>query len=93
MAIEDAVTLARCLRDSASVAAAFAGYESLRRERVEKVVQQGRRNGTGKTAGPVARVIRDKVIMPMVASRAAKSGASPSEWLFGHHIDWDVHAR
>jgi len=90
MAIEDAVTLARCLRDDGSVAAAFADHESLRRERVEKVVRQGKRNGTGKTAGPVARVIRDKVIMPMVASRAAKTGASPSEWLFGHHIEWDA---
>lgn len=90
MAIEDAVTLARCLRDNDSVAAAFADHESLRRERVEKVVRQGKRNGTGKTAGPVARVIRDKVIMPMVASRAAKTGASPSEWLFGHHIEWDA---
>jgi 2-polyprenyl-6-methoxyphenol hydroxylase-like FAD-dependent oxidoreductase len=93
MAIEDAVTLARCLRDSTSVPAAFAGYESLRRARVEKVVEQGRRNGTGKTAGPIARVIRDRVIMPMVASRAARTGASPSEWLFGHHIDWETPVR
>lgn len=91
MAIEDAVTLARCLRDHPSIDSAFARYESQRRERVEKVVRQGRRNGSGKTAGPVTRVIRDKVIMPMVAARAARTGAGPSEWLFGHHIEWDAH--
>ncbi|WP_041759321.1 hypothetical protein [Pseudonocardia dioxanivorans] len=90
MAIEDAVTLARCLRDHPSIDSAFAGYESQRRERVEKVVRQGRRNGSGKTAGPVTRVIRDKVIMPLVAARAARTGAGPSEWLFGHHIEWDA---
>ncbi|WP_414638650.1 FAD-dependent monooxygenase, partial [Actinophytocola sp.] len=45
MALEDAVTLAKCLRD---LPAAYTAYENLRRKRVERVVAQGKRNGDGK---------------------------------------------
>jgi len=38
MALEDSVVLAQCLRDLHDPATAFAEYESLRRERVEKLV-------------------------------------------------------
>ena len=41
MAIEDAVTLAQCLRDHPHIPSAFDTYESLRRERVERIVQSG----------------------------------------------------
>ena len=44
MAIEDAVVLAKCLRDLPDVSRAFAAYEQLRRERVERVVAQGARS-------------------------------------------------
>jgi len=44
MAIEDAVELGRCLRDLPEPAAAFAVYEGLRRQRVERVVAQGARS-------------------------------------------------
>jgi len=36
MAIEDAVVLAKCLRDVPGIEAAFTAYEALRRERVER---------------------------------------------------------
>ena len=54
MAIEDAVVLAKCLRDLPDVSRAFAAYEQLRRERVERVVAQGARSSSGKAAGPIA---------------------------------------
>jgi 2-polyprenyl-6-methoxyphenol hydroxylase-like FAD-dependent oxidoreductase len=38
MAIEDGITLAKCLRDLPDTTQAFAAYEALRRERVERLV-------------------------------------------------------
>ena len=82
------MALAIALRDAGSVPAAFAAYERQRRERVERVVEYGKRNGEGKALGPVMRLVRDRVIMPRVRARAAKVGAGPDRWLFAHHIDW-----
>ncbi|MEV0052525.1 FAD-dependent monooxygenase [Saccharopolyspora shandongensis] len=83
MAIEDAVTLAKCLRDADGVPAAFAVYESLRRARVERVVAQGKRNGDGKTLGPVMRHV-----LPLVF-KLYKLGPESMDWMYGHRIDWD----
>ena len=55
MAFEDAVTLARCLRDRPVPSEAFAAYERLRRTRVEAVVARGKRSGDAKAPGPVGR--------------------------------------
>jgi 2-polyprenyl-6-methoxyphenol hydroxylase-like FAD-dependent oxidoreductase len=41
IAIEDAVVLAKCLRDKPNIGSAFAAYERLRRERVERVGGSG----------------------------------------------------
>jgi 2-polyprenyl-6-methoxyphenol hydroxylase-like FAD-dependent oxidoreductase len=84
MAIEDAVELARCLRDLPDPGAAFATYEGLRRERVERVVAQGAKTSNSKAAGPVGRMIRD-ALLPLMLRRAA---SSPT-WLHHHHIDRD----
>ena len=85
LAIEDAVTLARCLRDVDPVPAAFAAYDHLRRARVERVVAYSARIGQSKTPGPVGRWFRD-LMMPM----ALKLFASPAAqaWLYDHPIDW-----
>jgi 2-polyprenyl-6-methoxyphenol hydroxylase-like FAD-dependent oxidoreductase len=53
MAIEDSITLGRCLRDLPNIPAALNAYEQLRRERVEAVVAQGKRNGDAKATGPL----------------------------------------
>jgi FAD-dependent urate hydroxylase len=86
MAIEDAVTLAKCLRDNKNAAAAFTTYESLRRDRVERVVAQGKRNGDGKTLGPVMRHV-----LPLVLKLYRPSEKS-MDWLYGHRIDWQAPA-
>jgi 2-polyprenyl-6-methoxyphenol hydroxylase-like FAD-dependent oxidoreductase len=88
MAVEDAVVLARCLRDGPGIDSAFATYEGLRRERVERVVEQGNRTGGWKALSPVARVPRD-VIMSVAMRHMAKTGNDPSQWIYEHHIDWD----
>jgi 2-polyprenyl-6-methoxyphenol hydroxylase-like FAD-dependent oxidoreductase len=83
MALEDAVTLGRCLA-AADVPAALADYESRRRTRVEKVVAFGRRNSSGKTAGPVAAWIRDLITPPMM--RMLYRRGDPQAWVFDHRI-------
>jgi|SRR5579875_1015307 len=89
MALEDAVILTQCLRDCPGTASAFATFESLRRDRVEKIVKHGARGSSSKAAGPVARVIRD-LILPIFFRRAAKDGGKSMTWLQGHHIDFDA---
>ncbi|HEU4349330.1 MAG TPA: FAD-dependent monooxygenase, partial [Actinoplanes sp.] len=83
MAIEDAVTLGRCLAGSAAPAALTA-YEGLRRARVEKVVAFGRRNSSGKTAGPVGGWIRDRVTPPLM--RMLYRNGDPQAWIFDHRL-------
>lgn len=87
MAIEDAVTLARCLRDIPDVTRAFGNYESRRRARVERVVAYSKTISNSKAAGPIARVFRD-LMMPIALKLFANSNSHA--WLYTHHIDWDT---
>ncbi|GAA3905905.1 FAD-dependent oxidoreductase [Actinoplanes auranticolor] len=84
MAIEDAVTLGRCLRARSDIAAALADYEHLRRGRVEKVVAYGRRSGSTKTAGPVGAAVRD-ALTPLVM-RLLYRKSNPQAWILEHRI-------
>jgi 2-polyprenyl-6-methoxyphenol hydroxylase-like FAD-dependent oxidoreductase len=59
LALEDAVVLAACLRDHGEPAAAFAAYEAVRRERVERVVRAGARTSSAKIPGRVGTAVRD----------------------------------
>jgi FAD-dependent urate hydroxylase len=86
MAIEDAVVLARCLRDLPETRQAFAAYEGLRRGRVERVAAHGARTSNSKVAGPVGRALRD-LMLPVILKRVARGGSLA--WMHDHHIDWD----
>ncbi|MGK3200164.1 FAD-dependent oxidoreductase [Amycolatopsis sp. MEPSY49] len=86
MAIEDAVTLGKCLRDVPDIEQALRTYEGLRRERVEAVVAAGKRNGDDKVPGPVGRVVRD-FFVKRVFSKPFKE--DPNAFMWNHHIDWD----
>ncbi|MER7209404.1 FAD-dependent monooxygenase [Streptosporangium sp. NPDC000239] len=92
MAIEDTVVLAKCLRDSPGVTTAFTAYERLRRERVERVVDQGNRTGGWKGLGPLARIPRD-LVMAAGMRFMARRGADPSRWIYDYRIDWDEPVR
>jgi 2-polyprenyl-6-methoxyphenol hydroxylase-like FAD-dependent oxidoreductase len=59
MALEDAIVLARCLREEASIPDAFAAFEHARRGRVERIVAQGARSSSSKVPGPLGRIARD----------------------------------
>ncbi len=93
MAIEDTITLAKCLRDLPTVHQAFLAYEGLRRARVERVIAQAKRNNKQQAVGPLRRLLRDHVIMPLAARKLARGTHNPRAWLFNHHIDWDEPVR
>ncbi|GGK95057.1 FAD-dependent oxidoreductase [Planomonospora parontospora subsp. parontospora] len=86
MAIEDAVVLARCLRDVPGTRDAFAAFERLRRTRVERVVAQGRRNGSGKAPGPFGALFRD-LTLPLFVRQMDRRNALA--WMHDHRISWD----
>jgi FAD-dependent urate hydroxylase len=91
MAIEDAVTLAQCLRDEGTIEDAFRTYESLRRDRVERVVKAGKRAGDGKSPGPVGRFFRDFALR-LIFSRT-KRLEDPMRFVFENPIVWDTNVR
>ena len=85
LAVEDAVVLARCLRDL-PLPAALEAFEALRRERAERVVAQGFRTSSAKSPPAVGRVARD-LFMPFVLRRR-----DPQAWVRAHSIDWHAPA-
>jgi 2-polyprenyl-6-methoxyphenol hydroxylase-like FAD-dependent oxidoreductase len=87
MAAEDAVVLAKCLRDLPDLPRALAAYEQLRRRRVERIVAQGARSSSSKTPGPVGRVVRD-LLLPLVFKFLVTDKSLA--WMYDHHIDWDA---
>ncbi|MFD6885481.1 FAD-dependent monooxygenase [Streptomyces sp. NPDC059957] len=87
LSIEDAVELAKALRDQPTIEDAFTTYEALRRPRVERIVKQAARINNNKAAGPAGRIIRD-LLMPLVLPRLANG--EQSRQTYGHHIDWDT---
>jgi 2-polyprenyl-6-methoxyphenol hydroxylase-like FAD-dependent oxidoreductase len=86
LAIESAVQLARCLRDIPDAGAAFAAYEQLRRERVEKVAAQAAKTNNQKSMGPIATTIMT-LLMP-VATHTFMKPEKMFGWVQRYDIDW-----
>ncbi|MFI6453561.1 FAD-dependent monooxygenase [Streptosporangium amethystogenes] len=86
MAIEDAVVLAKCLRDVPGTRDAFAAFETARRERVERIVEQGRRNGSGKAQGAVGAFFRD-LALPVIMRQVNRRNALA--WMYDYRISWN----
>lgn len=82
MAVEDAVVLARSLHENPDPAAAFAHYEGLRRERVERIIKHGARGNRSKTQGPLARKLTE-LLMPPLLKRMAKKDTMA--WQYTYH--------
>ncbi|MCP2328532.1 2-polyprenyl-6-methoxyphenol hydroxylase-like FAD-dependent oxidoreductase [Hamadaea flava] len=85
LAIEDALVLAKALRDAPDAATAFSAYERERRGRVERIVAEAKKLSSDKMPGPVGRLIRDAVL-PLVFAKRAKSGGD--DWVLSHEIHW-----
>jgi 2-polyprenyl-6-methoxyphenol hydroxylase-like FAD-dependent oxidoreductase len=84
LAVEDAVVLAKCLRDLPHQQA-FAAYERLRRARVERIAKVAARVNSSKAAGPAVRVVRD-ALLPAIMKLTANSKQVTQQ--FRYHIDW-----
>jgi 2-polyprenyl-6-methoxyphenol hydroxylase-like FAD-dependent oxidoreductase len=82
LAIEDGVLLARFLRDHHDPASAFAAF---RRGRVEKLIAQAKRTSNQKIPNPMTRLVRDRVILPLVSRAAART---TQDWVTDYRIDW-----
>jgi 2-polyprenyl-6-methoxyphenol hydroxylase-like FAD-dependent oxidoreductase len=87
LAMEDAVTLAQCLRDLPDTRSAFVAYEQMRRPRVERIVAWAARMNSNKAPGPMGRAVRD-LVLPLILKR--QGSADSQRWIFDHHVEWDV---
>ncbi|HEX6969185.1 MAG TPA: NAD(P)/FAD-dependent oxidoreductase [Micromonosporaceae bacterium] len=82
LAIEDGVTLARCLRDADDVQAALAAYEALRRPRIERIIRVLDRY-RGLRPGPLGRWMAEKVAPVFLRHFWDRS----TSWLLGYNVD------
>lgn len=81
LALEDALLLARCLREEP--ATAFARFQTLRQSRVERIVKASRHNGSGKAPATAAAAwFRDRML-----STFLKFGASAQHEAIGYRAD------
>lgn len=88
LALEDAMALAKCVRDIPDLNEAFLQYKELRKERVERVVQYSRQIGNRKHAtNPVQVFFRD-LMLPIFLKQAGKQS---NAWLYDYQIEWDDH--
>ncbi len=87
MALEDAIVLARALRDHRAPEQAFAAFERARRARVEEVVTRSRQTGNRKVPGPLGAWVRD-LALPLFLRMGAKAQARQ----YAHRIAWDAPA-
>jgi 2-polyprenyl-6-methoxyphenol hydroxylase-like FAD-dependent oxidoreductase len=86
LAMEDAIVLAKCLRDSEDHALAFATYERLRRARVERMVQHGRNAGQGKVMTKPIQVWFRDLLTPFFLKLFANPAAL--DWVYSYKVDW-----
>jgi 2-polyprenyl-6-methoxyphenol hydroxylase-like FAD-dependent oxidoreductase len=85
LALEDAMVLAKCLRDIERTEEAFRLFDALRRERVEKVVRYSRSIGRRKHAtNPVQVFFRD-LMLPFFLKQASRQS---NAWLYDYRADW-----
>jgi len=85
LAAEDAVVLAKALRDQPAIGQALAAYESLRRDRVEKIVAEAARASSSKAPGPVGRAVQG-IVLPLVFKFLVTDKSLA--WRYDYHIDW-----
>ncbi|HSX08220.1 MAG TPA: FAD-dependent oxidoreductase [Candidatus Saccharimonadales bacterium] len=85
MALEDAITIAKCLRDIPDIRQAFATFESLRKQRVETLFKKTRESAGNKTPRTaVGRFVAD-LLLPINLKIAGRTTRS----MYDYHIDWN----
>jgi 2-polyprenyl-6-methoxyphenol hydroxylase-like FAD-dependent oxidoreductase len=87
MALEDAMYLAKLLRDArGDFQPALAQFERDRKPRVERIVAEGRRRaGSKKIVGP----LRSKLRELMLSVFLTLFGVPGQDWMYRYRIDWN----
>lgn len=84
LALEDTLVLAQCIRDFADLPTAFARFQSLRKARVQAIIQQARKVGDSKTVpNRIQQFFRDLMLPLFVKLEARKM-----DWIYGYQVDW-----
>ncbi|MGB3632498.1 MAG: PPOX class F420-dependent oxidoreductase [Rubrobacteraceae bacterium] len=85
MAMEDAVVLAKCLRDISDTEDAFSTFEALRKNRVEELIEEARKNGSRKSpTNALTRTVRD-LVLPFFL----KMGVKNAKKAYSYRVEWD----
>lgn len=88
MAMEDAMMLAKCLRDVADPQRALMRYEEERRPRAERIVATGRKRGSYKALESRTAVFLRDLFMPLAFRLFASEQATA--WIYDYEIAWDA---
>jgi 2-polyprenyl-6-methoxyphenol hydroxylase-like FAD-dependent oxidoreductase len=85
MALEDAIVLAKCLRDIPEIQTAFSVFQGYRKARVEAIVQAARRNGENKIPHPVMGLFRDLLLPTFL-----KAGGKAIQQIYAYQVNWNT---
>jgi 2-polyprenyl-6-methoxyphenol hydroxylase-like FAD-dependent oxidoreductase len=91
LALEDALVLAKCLRDLPAPEQAFAAFQRIRQPRTEQVVAFAQEINKHKriSRNPLAVIARDAIV-PIFLRKAASD--TTNRWLYDHRDAWDTPA-
>jgi 2-polyprenyl-6-methoxyphenol hydroxylase-like FAD-dependent oxidoreductase len=90
MTLEDAMCLAMLLRDCGGHhTSAFAAFERMRKDRVEKIVAEGRRRGGDKEEVSAFQSRLRNTMMKFFLGRASEKS---DDWLFSYRLHWNEKA-
>ena len=85
LALEDAVVLAKCLRDVPEISEACTIYEQLRRARTERLVAFSASRIEGENPRPTKQPTPEELL-----TLALAEPADGRAWLYSHRIDWSA---
>lgn len=85
LALEDTLVLAKCLRDLPTLETAFEKFQSMRQERVQKIIRGARKVGDSKTApNKIQQWFRDMLLPVFVKQQARKL-----DWVYSYKVNWN----
>jgi 2-polyprenyl-6-methoxyphenol hydroxylase-like FAD-dependent oxidoreductase len=90
MAMEDAMYLAKLLRDMSDYRQVFEQFEAHRKPRVEKIVAEGRRRGSDKKVTSAFQQTVREFMMRIFVNLFAQKG---QDWMYAYKIDWNEGER
>ncbi len=85
--MEDAVALAKCLRDVSDHEQSFTKFESLRKDRVERIVMEAQKSGNIFLRSGILGKIAAKIFLKVgLRESNFKKGQN---WIFSYKVNWD----